>query len=115
MSGDQKNKNGSPKGTKDENGTCKKENSDMPKRTKPPVVLSSQRYAKLMEHATKTEMSKAKQESEEEQKLKVALKAGNDQLVANFVGNMQITKEEKIQLMKEQLEMKNKEGEFVVS
>uniref|UniRef100_A0A1A9WVN4 Trichohyalin-plectin-homology domain-containing protein n=1 Tax=Glossina brevipalpis TaxID=37001 RepID=A0A1A9WVN4_9MUSC len=74
-----------------------------------PIVLSSQRYEKISNNAFKSSKIKAEQEAEEEQKYKEYLKAGNEELMAHFKGNMQRTQEKKMQEMKEQMEMKEQQ------
>ncbi|KAI8118892.1 hypothetical protein FF38_11014 [Lucilia cuprina] len=75
-----------------------------------PIVLSSQRFNKIINNATTTDHSKALAEAEEIQKYKEQLKAGNDELVAQFKGNMQRTQEQKLQQIKEQMDKKTKQG-----
>uniref|UniRef100_A0A1A9ZAZ4 Trichohyalin-plectin-homology domain-containing protein n=1 Tax=Glossina pallidipes TaxID=7398 RepID=A0A1A9ZAZ4_GLOPL len=74
-----------------------------------PIVLSSQRYNKITNNAFKSDKIKAQQKAEEEHNHREYLKAGNDQLVAHFKGNMQRTQEKKMQEMKEQMEKKEQQ------
>ncbi|XP_013104434.2 trichohyalin [Stomoxys calcitrans] len=75
-----------------------------------PIVLSNQRYNKIINNAIPLEKSKAKQQFDEEQQYLEHLKAGNDQLVAQFKGNKQRTQEERVQQMKDQLEKKTQQA-----
>ncbi|KAI9589179.1 uncharacterized protein ACN2A1_011125 [Glossina fuscipes fuscipes] len=74
-----------------------------------PIVLSSQRYNKITNNAFKSDKIKAQQKAEEEHNHREYLKAGNDQLVAHFKGNMQRTQEKKMQEMKEQMELREQQ------
>ncbi|XP_075157085.1 uncharacterized protein LOC142230334 [Haematobia irritans] len=87
-----------------------KNNGGIPKRANAkPLVLSSQRYNKIVTNAIPMEKLKTKQQLEE-QKYQEQLKIENDKLVAQFEGNMQSTKEEKIQQLKEQLDKKTQQA-----
>lgn len=79
-------------------------------RASKPIVLSSQRFNKIVNNATTTDSSKAAAEAKEILEYKEKLKAGNDELVAQFKGNMQRTQEEKLQQIKEQMDKKTKQG-----
>ncbi|XP_004524991.1 golgin subfamily A member 6-like protein 6 [Ceratitis capitata] len=73
---------------------------------KKPIVLSSQRFNKLLNNANQTEKLRAQKEIEEEQKYKEYLKEGSDQLVAQFKGNIQRTQDEKLAEIKSHMEEK---------
>ncbi|KAM7350722.1 uncharacterized protein ACRADG_009206 [Cochliomyia hominivorax] len=75
-----------------------------------PILLSSQRFNKIVNNATTTERSKAAAEAKELHEYKEKLKAGNDELMAQFKGNMQRTQEEKLQQIKENMDKKTKQG-----
>lgn len=80
-----------------------------------PIVLSSQRYNKITNNAFKSDKIKAQQKAEEEHNHREYLKAGNDQLVAHFKGNMQRTQEKKMQEMKEQMEKREQQGKLIIN
>ncbi|XP_011191698.2 trichohyalin [Zeugodacus cucurbitae] len=73
---------------------------------KKPIVLSSQRFNKLLNNANQTDKLRAQKELEEEQKYKEYLKEGSDQLVAHFKGNIQRTQDEKLAEIKAHMEEK---------
>ncbi|XP_053949352.1 calponin homology domain-containing protein DDB_G0272472-like [Anastrepha ludens] len=73
---------------------------------KKPIVLSSQRFNKLLNNANQVEKLQAQKEIEEEQKYKEYLKEGSDQLVAHFKGNIQRTQDEKLAEIKANMEQK---------
>lgn len=73
---------------------------------KKPIVLSSQRFNKLLNNANQTDKLRAQKELEEEQKYKEYLKEGSDQLVAQFKGNIQRTQDEKLAEIKANMEEK---------
>lgn len=75
-----------------------------------PIVLSSQRYNKIVNNASTSERLKAIADAEEDQKNKEQLKKGNEELVAQFKGNMQRTQEQKLQQLKEHMDQKIKQG-----
>uniref|UniRef100_A0A1I8NCJ4 Trichohyalin-plectin-homology domain-containing protein n=1 Tax=Musca domestica TaxID=7370 RepID=A0A1I8NCJ4_MUSDO len=75
-----------------------------------PVVLSSQRFNKIVNNATAMDKSKARQKFDEEKKLVEQLKEENDKMVAKFKGNMQRTQEQKMQQIKDDLEKKTKDA-----
>lgn len=75
-----------------------------------PIVMSNQRYNKIMDNAFKLDKIKVEEDIEKEQKYREYLKQGNDQLVANFKGNMQRTQEKKMQEIKQQLDKKFQQG-----
>lgn len=77
---------------------------------KKPVVLSSQRFAKLLSNANQDDKKKAQKEAEDEQKYQEYLKKGSDELVANFNENMPRTELMKREEMKMELDKKTKEG-----
>ncbi|XP_073830770.1 uncharacterized protein [Musca autumnalis] len=76
------------------------------RRTMKPIVLSSQRYNKIINNATTMDKSKTQQQLEEEKRYMEKLKEENDKLVAKFKGNMQRTQEQKLQQIKDDLEKK---------
>lgn len=78
-----------------------------------PVVLSSQRFNKIINNATAMDKSKTRQKFDEEKKLVEQLKEENDKMVAKFKGNMQRTQEQKMQQIKDDLEKKTKDGKLV--
>lgn len=78
---------------------------------KKPLVLSSQRYNKIVGNAFSE--VQAQKEIEEQQKFKEYLKRGNEQVVANFKSNIQRTRDQKHQEMREQTEKRNQEGKLI--
>lgn len=75
-----------------------------------PIVLSSQRYNKIVNNATRSEHLKAIADAEKVKKNKEQLKKGNDELVAQFKGNMQRTQEQKLNQLKKDMDQKIKQG-----
>ncbi|XP_017465344.1 PREDICTED: trichohyalin [Rhagoletis zephyria] len=73
---------------------------------KKPIVLSSQRYNRLLKNSNQVDELRAQKEIEEEQKYKEYLKQGSDQLVAHFKGNIQRTQDEKLAEIKANMEQK---------
>lgn len=75
-----------------------------------PMLLSSQRFNKIVNNAKSTDRSKSLAEAEVERKNKEKLKLGSDELVAQFKGSLQRTQEQKLHQIKEQRDNKIKQG-----
>lgn len=78
------------------------------KHQKKPIVLSSQRYNKIIGNAFGE--IQARKDIEEQQKFKEYLKRGNEQLMAHFKSNIQRTQDQKSEEQKQLIEKKNQEG-----
>ncbi|XP_061394720.1 trichohyalin-like [Musca vetustissima] len=88
----------------------KKEESSHNRRNVKPIVLSSQRYNKIISNATTMDKSKTQQQLDEEKQRLEKLKEENDKLVAKFKGNMQRTQEQKMQQIKDDLYKKTQDA-----